>query len=94
MKSSQGIKLATGKLQSNESIDQYNQALELLSEKCGFADADAETHRKTNVRDSFILGINSDQIRLRLPGFSTLTLDEAIKKCRASESAENQSASY
>ncbi|KAG5873296.1 hypothetical protein JTB14_028410 [Gonioctena quinquepunctata] len=87
-------KLATRKQQSEESIDQYNQALQLLSKNCEFAELGAEAHRKTYVRNAFIPSINSDQIRLRLLEFSTLTLDEAIEKPRALESAKNQSASY
>ncbi|XP_039278836.1 dentin sialophosphoprotein-like [Nilaparvata lugens] len=53
---------------------------------------DSETHRKTYIRDSFIRGLSSHQIRLRLLEFDKLTLDEAIEKARALESARNQSA--
>ncbi|XP_039283436.1 uncharacterized protein LOC120351185 [Nilaparvata lugens] len=87
-------KLATRKQSSDETIDQYNQALQQLSKNCGFADVDSETHRKTYIRDSFIRGLSSHQIRLRLLEFDKLTLDEAIEKARALESARNQSASY
>lgn len=87
-------KLASRKQTPDESIDQYHQALEQLSKNCEFANVDAETHRKTYVRDSFIRGLSSHQIRLRLLEFNKLTLDEAVEKARALESAKNQSASY
>ncbi|KAG5886358.1 hypothetical protein JTB14_000460 [Gonioctena quinquepunctata] len=53
-------KQVTRKQESEESIDQYNQALQLFSKNCEFADAVAETHRITCVHDAFIRGINSD----------------------------------
>nr|XP_024219705.1 uncharacterized protein LOC112211733 [Halyomorpha halys] len=87
-------KLASRKQSPDESIDQYHQALEQLSKTCQFAEVNAETHRKTYVRDSFIRGLSSHQIRLRLLEFNMLTLDEAVEKARALESAKNQSASY
>ncbi|KAG5867906.1 hypothetical protein JTB14_036803 [Gonioctena quinquepunctata] len=81
-------------LESNNTENQSISIIKLYSAKTQFADVDAETHRKTYVCDSFIRGINSDQICLRLLEFSTLTFDEAIEEARALESAENQSASY
>ena len=87
-------KLASRKQLQDETIDQYHQALQQLSKTCEFADVDAETHRKTYVRDSFIRGLSSHQIRLRLLEFNKLTLDDAVEKARALEAARNQSASY
>ncbi|XP_014291895.1 uncharacterized protein [Halyomorpha halys] len=71
-------KLASRKQSPDESIDQYHQAMEQLSKRCEFAEVNAETHRKTYVRDSFIRGLCSHQIRLRLLEFNMLNLDEAV----------------
>ena len=86
--------LATRKQSLDETIDKYHQALEVLSKTCDFQAVDAETHRKTYVRDAFIRGITSQDIRLRLLEFNKLTLDEAVEKARALESAKTQSATY
>ena len=72
-----GHLLATRRQAESESIDQYVQSLEKLSKNCQFKAVDSETYRKEYIRDSFINGLNSAEIRRRLLEKSVLTLDDA-----------------
>ena len=87
-------KLATRAQSSEESIDQYMQQLEQLSKQCDFEAVSAEQNRKDYVRDSFINGLISSNIRQRLLENNTLTLADAYSKARTLEQAQKHSSLY
>ena len=86
--------LSTKKQGIEESIDQYVQELNLLSKNCNFKDVTAVENRDDYIRDSFISGLRSSEIRCRLLENATLTLESAINQARALETAQKHSASY
>lgn len=75
-------------------MDQYTQALISLSKDCNFQSVSAEQNRNEFIRDAFISGLNSSDIRQRLLENNTLTLEEAIVKARSLEAAQKHSAAY
>lgn len=87
-------KLATRKQLAGETIDQYTQALFTLSKECSFKPVTAEENRNDFVRDSFISGLSSSEIRRRLLENTTLDLKQAIDQARALEDAQKHSAAY
>lgn len=86
--------LSTRKQQVTENIDQYVQALKLLSRDCNFQSVTLEEHRDSFIRDSFISGLASQNIRQRLLENATLTLEKAVNKARSLESAQKQAELY
>lgn len=58
--------LLSRKQKDGESVDQYMSALDLLSKECVFADITANVYRDEYIRDSFICGLKSTEIRQRL----------------------------
>lgn len=88
-------KLITFKQEPSQSIDAFKQELQRLSKHCNFQQVTAEEYRQQYVRDAFINGISSVNIRQRLlENIGELTLDDAFAQARALEQAQNQSASY
>ena len=73
--------LSTRRQLHHESIDQYIQALHVLSKDCKFTAVTAEQYHEEYVRDSFISGILSNNIRKRL--LENKTLDLATALCQA-----------
>ena len=86
--------LATRKQQPHESLDAYVQVLNKISKTCEFAAVDAEKNRQDYVRDSFINGILSKEIRQRLLENTTLELKAAIDQARSLEMAQKNSEKY
>ncbi|CAI6371236.1 unnamed protein product [Macrosiphum euphorbiae] len=86
--------LATRKQQMNESIDQYLGFLKILSKECAFKSVSAIEYRDEYIRDSFINGRLSNNIRQRLLENNTLKLEEAVTRSRALEMAQKQSEVY
>ena len=87
-------KLATRKQQQNEDLDQFLQSLKILSKDCKFTAVSANVYAEEAVRDAFISGMASQQIRTRLLENNTLTLDDAFSQARALESAHKHSLTY
>jgi len=86
--------LATRKQQMNESIDLYLAFLKILSKECAFKSLSAIEYRDEYIRDSFINGLLSNNIRQRLLENNTLKLEEAITRSRALGMAQKQSEVY
>lgn len=86
--------LATRKQQVSESIDQYIQALRLLSKDCNFKSVTAEQNKNDFIRESFISGLIQPTIRQRLLESNTLELDDAVSISRALEQSQKQSDVY
>uniref|UniRef100_A0A1Y1MYE7 Retrotransposon gag domain-containing protein n=1 Tax=Photinus pyralis TaxID=7054 RepID=A0A1Y1MYE7_PHOPY len=79
--------LATRKQLSTESIDQYLTALKSLAKECHFKAVSAEQNKQDYIRDAFIAGLFSSNIRQRLLENKSLELDEAEEKARSIERA-------
>ena len=58
--------LITCKQQAGESLDTYFQKLKRLSEKCNYQAVSAQVHKEEAIRDAFIEGMMSYNIRQRL----------------------------
>ena len=56
-------KLATRVQQDGEMLDQYLQALKALGRECDFQPVSALVNRNEHIRDSFINGLTSRDIR-------------------------------
>ena len=77
-----------------ETLDQYYQTLVRLSKDCHFKAVTAEVNRQEYVRDAFINGLSSCEIRRRLLENNELSLDNAFKQARSLELAQRHSADY
>ena len=87
-------KLASRKQQPGESIDSFVQTLRLLSQDCNFAAVSAEDNRSEYIRDAFISGLSSTEIRQRLLENVQLTLQSAVDQARALETAKQNADLY
>ena len=87
-------KLITAKQKDGEDLDSFLQSLIAQSKECNFQAVTAAQHRDEYVRDSFISGIKSNQIRQRLLENIELDLDGMFAQARSLEAAQIQSASY
>ena len=86
--------LASRRQDTGETLDQYLQALKLISEDCDFQAVSAQQNKEDCTRDAFISGIQSSKIRQRLLEHGTLTLAEAFEKARALDMAQQQALTY
>ena len=87
-------KLSMRKQQPGESLDDYMQALKILSKDCQFNAVTADQNSQDHIRDSFISGISSQSIRTRLLENATLTLEEAFAQTRSLDLAQKHSDIY
>jgi hypothetical protein len=86
--------LHTCKQENGHSLDQYLQKLRSLATDCNYETVSAAVRRDEAIRDTFVTGIQSNQIRQRLLEYTALPLSEAIEKAKALETAYKQSLSY
>jgi nitric oxide reductase large subunit len=88
--------LITTKQDAGQTIDAYLQNLQRVAKSCNFeAAVSAEENKNQYVRDAFINGISSANIRQRLlENVGELSLQQACTQARALEQTQNQSASY
>ena len=86
--------LATRRQNPQESLDEFLQDLHKLSKQCNLKAVTAEEYRRELVRDTFISGIQSSNIRQRLLENQTLTLNEAFEKAKALDFAQQKAISY
>jgi len=70
--------LATRKQKPEECLRTFMQALLVLSKDCNFRDLTAEEYKNELVRDTFIGGLSSHDIRHRLLENNELSLDRAF----------------
>ena len=80
--------LSIRKQQSNESIDEYLQALKVLSKDCNFQAVNALQHREQYIRDTFIAGLQSNNIRQRLLENNSTELSNVSLEARSLEAAQ------
>ena len=86
--------LGSRRQREGETLDQYIQELTKLSKECTFVDVAAVQYCIEYIRDAFINGIQSKDIRQRLLENATLTKDEAFRLARSLEMAQKQSSQY
>ena len=86
--------LATRRQQAGESLDEYLEALKILSKECNFKPVTATEYCEEYIRDAFISGILSNQICQRLLENKTLDLKTMFDQARALDSAMRSSESY
>lgn len=86
--------LATRRQHSDETISQYIESLKKLAINCNFESVTAEQHKNQFIRDAFIAGLSSPDIRQRLLENTDLSLNDALNKARTLETAENNAKSY
>ena len=86
--------LSTRSQQVGEDLDTFLHALNRLAVDCNFGSVSAEKNREDFIRDSFIRGLKSHTIRVRLLENLTLDLETAIRQARALESAQKRCESY
>ena len=86
--------LATRCQQSNETLDEYLQALKALSKDCNFKTVTAAQYCDECIRDAFITGLQSSSIRQRLLENKTLDLKTMFDQAHSIESAMRSSESY
>ena len=86
--------LATHKQEMGQPMDVYLQHLKNLAKDCQFEQVSAEQHREEAIRDAFISGLNSPNIRQRLLESKSLDLQTAYENARSLEMAEKQNQTY
>ena len=86
--------LATSKQEQGQPLDQFLQKLRSLSKECDFKAVSAEKNKEEAIRDAFISGLISNQIRQRLLENRSLDLQTAFDLARSLEMAEQQSQTY
>ena len=86
--------LISCKQRSGESLDRYLRKLTQLSMDCDYQAVSAQLHKEEAIRDAFIGGIISNEIRQRLLEDSNLTLQVAFEKARSLETAQRNAKSY
>ena len=77
-----------------ESLDTYLQNLKRLSVDCNFTAVTSLVHKEEAVRDAFIAGISSNEIRQRLLEDHNLSLQNAFDKARSLEIAQKNAQAY
>ena len=86
--------LASRRQNPGESLDTYLQALNLLAKDCNFKAVAADEYRDDYIRDAFINGLTSPQIRQRLLENRSMDLQTAYEKAHTLEMAQKHSASF
>ena len=86
--------LASRRQNPGESLDKFLQALKLLAKDCEFKAVSADEYRDDYIRDAFINGLISPQIRQRLLESRSLDLQTAYEKAHTLEMAEKHAVSF
>ena len=76
------------------SLDVYLQKLKRLSTDCKFLAVSAKLHKEEAIRDAFISGILSNEIRQRLLEDHDLSLQNAFDKARSLEIVQKNAEAY
>ena len=86
--------LANRRQLPGEPLQQFLQVLKSLSKDCFFRAVTAEQYRWELVRDAFINGLPSADVRQRLLERDDLSLEVALEQAYSLERAQQQSSSY
>ena len=87
-------KLITSKQESSETIDVYFQRLKSLARECNYAAVNKITHESEAIREAFVAGITSSNIRQRLLETENTDLDHIYNLARSLEVAKVQAETY
>ena len=87
-------KLNSRKQTESEGLDTYIQDLHRLSKDCNFKDVTAEQHRQGYVRDSFVSGIRSKEIRQKLLEDTSLSMEQVFDRARTLRTAHTNAESF
>ena len=80
--------------QPSETLDEYLQSLRILSKKCNFKAVSATVCCDVCIRDAFISGLTSPQIRQRLLENNMLDLETMFEQARSLETGARSNESY
>ena len=80
--------------ENGQTVDSFLLKLRNMAKDCDFRAVTAEEHRDIFIRDAFITGLASNNIRLRLLEKSTLSLQGAYEEARQLEYAHNHAMAY
>ena len=86
--------LYTCKQEQSDSLDQFLSKLKSLAKDCNFIAVTADKHRDDAIRDAFISGLTSCNIRQRLLEKEQLDLKTAFDTARSLEMAEKQNMTF
>ena len=91
-------KLASRRQGESENLDTFIQELHRLSKDCNFKAVNAEEHRQGYVRDAFVSGIRSKDIRQKLienaSQNASLSMDQIFQQARTLQMAQKNAESY
>ncbi|KRX14048.1 hypothetical protein T07_298 [Trichinella nelsoni] len=82
------------KQRDGESLKEFLHALQRLSKNCAYKNVTAEQYREEMIRDAFINNMSSNEIRTRLLEHSVISLQEAVNKAVALNSAKENAKLY
>ena len=80
--------LSTRKQKSGEALDQFLNELKTLVKDCNFTQVSAEVYKSEMIRDAFIDGLLSNDIRQQLLESKTLDLQSPVNQARLLEVAQ------
>ena len=86
--------MITCKQPAGESLDTYFQKLKRLSVDCNYQAVSAQVRKEEAIRDAFIGGMMSYDIRQRLFEDHNLTLRDAYNKARSLQTAQKNAEIY
>lgn len=86
--------LSVRKQQPGETLDEFLQSLKILSKDCNFKPVSAIQYQEDYIRDSFISGIQSNNIRQRLLENNTKDLKSMFDQARSLEIAQKSVEAY
>ena len=89
-----GYLLKTCRQQTGQSLDDYFQNLKSFSMDCNFAAVSAIQHKEEAVRDAFISGLASPEIRQRILENPQLNLQATLAMARSLNTARNNSLQF
>ena len=80
--------------QDSQTVDAYYQKLKSLAKDCDFSAVDQAKHQSEAIRESFIAGLQSSDIRQRLLESEKTELSDIYSLARGLEAAKAQAQSY
>ena len=86
--------LRSCKQQPGQSVDEFFQKLKQLCVDCNFTAVTAQVHKQQAIRDAFISGLASSEIRQRLLEEPELAMQAAFDKARSLEIAHDNAEQY
>ena len=86
--------LRVSKQKNNQTLEDFRSTLVKLAKDCNFKDVTAGQYREEMIRDSFINGLHSPEIRQRLLEHKHLTMAEAFQQAVTLQDAKNDNRAF